>query len=59
MSFPQQSRSDLAAAEAESKRKQLGERRVLSSNLSTTDTAGPSSGVVARFRGWLRRALAR
>jgi hypothetical protein len=59
MSFPQQSRSDLAAAEAETRRKQLGERSVNSSNRSATDTTRPSGGVIARLRAWVRRALAR
>lgn len=59
MSFSQQSRSDLAAAEAESRRKQLAERSVGSSNRPATDTTSPADGVIARFRAWVRRALAR
>jgi hypothetical protein len=59
MSFSQQSRSDLAAAEAEAKRKELGERSVNSRNRSAADWTKPSRGVIARFRGWAQRALAR
>lgn len=59
MSFSQQSRSDLAAAEAESKRKELANRTLSSSTRPATDTTSPPNGLIARFRGWVRRALAR
>lgn len=59
MSFSQQSRSDLAAGEAEARRKQLAEGSVSSSSRPSTEVTSPSGGVIARFRAWVRRALAR
>lgn len=58
MSFPQQSRSDLAAAEADARRKQLNESTSTSPHRIGASSAN-SSGVVARLLGWFRRLFAR
>jgi hypothetical protein len=59
MSFSQQSGSDRAAAEADARRKQLGDRPVRSSDRSAAIATKSSGGVVAWFRLWVRRVLAR
>jgi hypothetical protein len=59
MSFSQQSRSDLAAAEADARRKQLGEQSSNWRDRSTVASSGSSGGLMARFRAWVRRALHR
>lgn len=56
MSFPQQMGSDRAAAEAEARRRQLGERPA---RPATDHKAQEHERVTSRFLGWLRRTLGR
>ncbi len=59
MSFSQQSGSDRAAAEADERRRQLGERATRLSSRPRSDHATSSGAVIAKFRAWVRRTLAR
>jgi hypothetical protein len=57
MSFPQQSRSDMAAAVADERRKQLQESA--STVRPGASASEHNSGVIARMRSWLRRRFVR
>lgn len=59
MSFSQQSRSDLAALEADARRKQAGDQSEDWRSRSTADSAGSSRGLIAKIRAWVRGRLHR
>ena len=60
MSFPQQSRSDLAAAEANERRRELDKRAYTDgSRDSRRGATTQGDGVASKFRAWLRRLMPR
>lgn len=60
MSFPQQSRSDLAAAEANERRRELDKRPFTDgSRDSGRGVSTKSTGIASKFRAWLRGLLPR
>jgi hypothetical protein len=60
MSFPQQSRSDMAAAEADRRRRDLNERANSEDRSRLVERSQPArNGVFGRFRAWVRGRLPR
>ena len=60
MSFPQQSRSDIAAAEANQRRRGLDQRANADSGRDPGRGVSPHrDGVVGKLRAWLRGLLPR
>ncbi len=60
MSFPQQSRSDLAAAEANERRRELDKQpHTDGSRDSGRGVSTQTVGIVSKFRAWVRGLLAR
>jgi hypothetical protein len=58
MSFPQQSRSDLAAAEANERRRELDKQPFAGgSRDSGHGVSAQNAGMVSKFRAWLRGLL--
>jgi hypothetical protein len=58
MSFPQQSRSDLAAAEANERRRELDKRPYADGGRGSGHGVGTQgNGVGSKFRAWLRRFM--
>jgi hypothetical protein len=59
VSLPQQSRSDLAAAEANERRRELDKRPYAGGDRGSGHGAGTQgNGAGSRFRAWLRRFMA-
>jgi hypothetical protein len=59
MSFSQQSRSDLAAAEADARRRQLDGQSEAWRRRSPAESRAGSVGISAKVRAWVRRAVHR
>jgi hypothetical protein len=59
MSFPQQSRSDIAAAEANQRRRELDKRAYVDGSRDAGRGVSPQTGLVGKFRAWLRGLLPR
>jgi hypothetical protein len=60
MSFPQQSRSDMAAAEANERRRELDKRPYTDGSRNSGDGASTQgNGIGSKVRAWLRRLMPR
>ena len=58
MSFPQQSRSNLAAAEANQRRRELDKQPYAGGRRDSAHGSGAKSeGIGSKFRAWLRGLL--